>query len=117
MIQVTPHTRVLVAIEPVDGRKGIDGLVQICRAKLEEDPFSGSLFLFRTRSRRTIRILAYDGQGFWLAQKRLSKGRFNIWPESGHNHCRLQAHQVYLLLMAGNPMTKVAPNWKALPGL
>jgi transposase len=114
MIQVSPQTKVLVAIEPVDGRKGIDGLVELCRSRLEQDPFSGCLFVFRTRSRRTIRLLAFDGQGFWLAQKRLSKGTFKIWPRSSHKHCTLQAHQVYLLVMAGDPGVKVAPYWKAL---
>jgi len=73
LIQITPQLRILVAIEPIDGRKGIDSLAQLCREKLDADPFSGCLFLFRSRSRKSIRILAYDGQGFWLATKRLSK--------------------------------------------
>jgi len=67
VIQITPHLRILVAIEPIDGRKGIDSLAQLCREKLNSDPFSGGLFIFRNRSGRAIRILAYDGQGFWLA--------------------------------------------------
>ena len=67
MIQITPQLRILVAVEAIDGRKGIDSLAQLCREKLNSDPFSGCLFLFRTRSARAIRILAYDGQGFWLA--------------------------------------------------
>jgi transposase len=57
-------------------RKGMDALAQLCREKLKEDPFSGCLFVFRTRNAAAIKILAYDGQGFWIAQKRLSKGRF-----------------------------------------
>ena len=76
MLQITPQMRVLVALEAVDGRKGIDSLVQLCREKLAADPFSGCVFIFRSRSATSIRLLAYDGQGFWLAQKRLSKGRF-----------------------------------------
>jgi transposase len=83
VIQITPHLRILVAVEAVDGRKGIDSLAQVCREKLASDPFSGCLFIFRNRSARAIRILAYDGQGFWLATKRLSKGRFRWWP-NGH---------------------------------
>ncbi len=47
MIQITPQMRVLVAIEPVDGRKGIDSLAQLCQEKLSEDPFSGCVFVFR----------------------------------------------------------------------
>ena len=82
MIQITAQMRVLVAIEPVDGRKGIDALAQLCQEKLAEDPFSGCVFVFRSRSGAAIRLLSYDGQGYWLAQKRLSKGRFVWWPES-----------------------------------
>ena len=80
MIQITPPMRVLVAIEPVDGRKGIDSLARLCQDKLQADPFSGCRFVFRSRRGTAIRILVYDGQGFWLAQKRLSKGRFVWWP-------------------------------------
>jgi transposase len=82
MIHLTAQMRVLVAIERVDGRKGIDSLARICRDTLSEDPFSGCVFFFLNRSAKSIRILAYDGQGYWLAQKRLSKGRFAWWPES-----------------------------------
>ena len=60
MLQITPQMRVLVAVEPIDGRKGIDSLAQLCREKLSEDPFSGCLFLFRTRSHTSIRALVYD---------------------------------------------------------
>jgi transposase len=60
--------RILVAVEAIDGRKGIDALAQLCREKLQEDPFSGCLFVFRTRNAAAIKILAYDGQGFWIAQ-------------------------------------------------
>ena len=85
MIQITPQMRILVAIESVDGRKGIDSLAQLCQEKLQADPFSGCLFVFRSRRGTSIRILVYDGQGFWLAQKRLSQGRFAWWP-SGKEH-------------------------------
>jgi transposase len=73
--------RVLVAIEPVDGRKGIDSLARLCQENLAEDPFSGCVFVFRSRSGTVIRLLSYDGQGYLLAQKRLSRGRFVWWPE------------------------------------
>jgi len=68
MIQITPQMRILVAIEAVDGRKGIDSLAQLCQEKLRADPFSGCVFIFRSRRATSIRILTYDGQGFWLAQ-------------------------------------------------
>ena len=78
MIHFTPQMRVLVAIEPVDGRKGIDSLARLCQEKLAEDPFSGCVFVFRSRSGTSIRLLSYDGQGYWLAQKRLSKGTLRV---------------------------------------
>ena len=60
MIQIAPQFRILVAVEPVDGRKGIDSLAQLCRDKLGTDPFSGCVFIFRTRRRTAIKLLAYD---------------------------------------------------------
>jgi transposase len=112
VLQITPHMRILVALEPVDGRKGIDSLVQLCREKLAADPFSGCLFLFRSRRATSIRVLAYDGQGFWLAQKRLSQGRFVHWPSGSGPARRLEAYQAQLLLAAGNPDTAAAPLWR-----
>ena len=103
MIQVTPQIRILVAVEAIDGRKGIDALAQLCREKLQTDPFSGYLFIFRTRRGTAIRVLQYDGQGFWLATKRLSKGRFRWWPTGAEPLRTLRAHQAQLLLAAGNP--------------
>ena len=112
LIQITPQLRILVAIEAIDGRKGIDSLAQLCREKLDADPFSGYLFIFRSRSAKSIRILAYDGQGFWLATKRLSKGRFRWWPTGQEASKTLRAHQAQLLLAAGNPETEAAPVWR-----
>jgi transposase len=60
VIQITPQLRILVAVEAIDARKGIDSLAQLCREKLDADPFSGCLFIFRSRSGKAIRILAYD---------------------------------------------------------
>ena len=60
MIQVTPHMRILVAVEPVDFRKGIDGLAAVCRQKLQSDPFSGAMFVFVNKSRQALRLLVYD---------------------------------------------------------
>lgn len=116
MIQVTPHMKILVAVEPVDFRGGIDRLAQLCREVLEEDPFAGALFVFRSRKGCSIRILAYDGQGFWLATKRLSRGRFRWWPASSGERSRLlEAHELQLLLWNGNPaLAQAAPAWRPL---
>ena len=60
MLQLTPQMRILVAIEPIDGRKGIDSLVRLCKERLNEDAFSGCVFIFRCRSSKSIRIICYD---------------------------------------------------------
>ena len=114
MIQLAPQFRILVAIEAVDGRKGIDALAQLCREKLAADPFSGCIFIFRTRRGTAIKLLTYDGQGFWMATKRLSKGRFRWWPEGKEGARTLRAHQAQLLLAAGNPEAEAAPVWRPL---
>ena len=74
MIQLTPQMRILVAIEPADFRKGIDGLARVCKEVLKQDPFSGWVFVFRNRPATALKALVYDGQGFWLFHKRLSSG-------------------------------------------
>jgi transposase len=93
-------------------RKGIDGLAAVCREKLQTDPFSGWLFIFRSRRGTAIRVLCYDGQGFWMAHKRLSKGRFRWWPTAETTAKKLAAHQAQLLLAAGNPESEAAPVWR-----
>lgn len=114
VIQLAPQFRILVAIEAVDGRKGIDALAQFCREKLNADPFSGCIFIFRTRRGTAIKLLTYDGQGFWIATKRLSKGRFRWWPVGQDEAQVLRAHQAQLLLAAGNPDADAAPVWRPL---
>src|SRR5947209_11738424 len=111
MLQITPQMRILVAVEAVDFRKGIDSLAELCRAKLDADPFSGCLFVFRSRRATSIKVLVYDGQGFWLATKRLSKGRFR-WGPQGETAREVQAHQAQWLFAAGNPDWAVAPVWR-----
>jgi transposase len=112
VIQIAPQIRILVAVEAIDGRKGIDAIAQLCREKLNADPFSGYLFIFRSRSGTAIRILQYDGQGFWLAQKRLSQGQFMWWPSGKEPSRVLQANQALLLLAAANPEIEAAPVWR-----
>jgi transposase len=118
MIQITPQMRILVAIEAVDGRKGIDSLARLCQEKLQANPFSGCLFVFRSRRGTALKILGYDGRGFLLCQKRLSRGRFPFWPASATAVKNLEAHEFYVLLAAGNPAaTQAAPAWRPVSGL
>jgi transposase len=130
MLQLTSQMRILVAIEPVDFRNGIDGLIRLCKEVLGQDPFQGTVFAFRNRRGTAVKVLLYDGQGFWLAHKRLSEGRFRWWPAasstrlsssksaerpvSADQHAKaLAAHQLQVLLCAGDPEnTKAAPSWR-----
>ena len=117
MIQITPQMRILVAIEPADFRRGIDGLARLCKQTLQQDPFSGGVFVFRNRRGTALKVLVYDGQGFWLCHKRLSSGRFRWWPTRAQATTeaaqQLAAHQLHVLLSAGNPAgTQAAPDWR-----
>lgn len=115
MIQLTPTMRILVAIEPVDFRKGIDGLIGLAKARLKADPYSGCVFVFRSRTGGSVRLLAYDGTGFWLCHKRLSQGRFRHWPQSQESSATLLAHELQVLLCGGNPTTTGAlPPWRSV---
>ena len=114
MIQVTPQMRILVAVEAVDFRNGIDGLARVCKQRLQADPFSGGLFVFRNRRRTAVKVLAYDGQGFWVCQKRLSTGQFRFWPTSTDAAAqRIAAHELQVLLMGGDhAATRAMPDWR-----
>lgn len=120
MIQLTPQMRILVAVEAVDFRKGIDGLAAVCRQVLKSDPFAGWVFVFRNRRATAIKLLVYDGQGFWLCQKRLSSGRFRFWPagRSEETGRALEAHQLHVLLSGGDPeAARGAAPWRRVgPG-
>jgi hypothetical protein len=71
MIQIAPQMRIMAAIEPADFRRGIDGLARLCKDVLKHDPFNGWVFVFRNRSATALKVLVYDGQGFWLCHKKL----------------------------------------------
>ena len=115
MIQITAHMKILVAVEPVDFRRGIDGLAAVCRQVLEADPMTGTLFVFCSRRRTAIKCLVYDTQGFWLCQKRLSAGRFKGWPQGQGSVLAWDPLQLQSLLWNGNPaLAGAGPVWRAV---
>ena len=116
MIQITPHMRILVAVAPIDFRAGIDGLAALCRQRLDADPFSGSVFVFSNRRRSAIKILMYVGSGYWMCQKRLSSGRLAYWPDGAGPASALEACELQVLLMGGDPTQANVPvPWRRLP--
>jgi len=83
MIHLTERTRILVAVAPVDFRRQINGLIALCQQQYGQDPRSGVHYVFINRTQTMIRVLHYDGSGYWLATKRLSRGKYLCWP-NGH---------------------------------
>jgi transposase len=69
MLQITPQHRLLLAVEPIDFRKGICALKALCQQKLLCDPFSGTVFAFANRARTSVKLLVYDASGFWLCHR------------------------------------------------
>lgn len=116
MMQLTPQMRILVSVAPVDFRAGIDGMCRMCRTQLEADPLSGAVFVFRNRRGTALKLLCYDGQGFWLCHKRLSVGRYRYWPrQTDARASEVLAHELQVLVMGGDPSgTRAAPPWRAL---
>jgi transposase len=118
MLALSPQMRIFVAVEPADFRCGIDGLAAVCRLRLAQDPLSGAVFVFRNRRGQAIKILTYDGQGFWLCLKRLSIGRFKHWPRSAtpdQTAVSLLARELLVLIWNGNAQAPaMAEDWKKL---
>jgi len=98
MLKITDQSKILIGTDPVDFRKGLDGFVALCAKQSKSSPRNGTLFVFRNRARTMVRVLVYDGNGYWLATKRLSSGRFAHWPCSREALCLGSARQILELL-------------------
>ena len=81
-------TKIYVAVEAVDMRKGFEGWYGLVRDQLGADPLSGHLFLFSNRTRTRLKALVWDGSGLWVCAKRLEKGRFHR-PVTSEKQCSL----------------------------
>ena len=97
MILVPPGVRILLAAQPVDFRKGMDGLAALVQQALQANPFAGDVVIFRPKRADRIKILVYDGTGLCLYAKRLEAGRFS-WPSPAEGVVRLSAAQLATLL-------------------
>jgi transposase len=117
VLTLPPTARVFVAAGATDMRKCFDTLAHVVRAVVGEDPLSGHLFVFCNRRRNRLKILVWDGTGFWLHAKRLEKGTF-AWPaiETGRSKLELDAADLALLL-AGVDLRDVERRpWWRRPG-
>ncbi len=83
---------------------------------LNHNPFTGTVIVFRNRAGKAIKLLVYDGQGFWLCYKRMSASRFRFWPSSPDGVARgLLAHELQVLIFGGDPLqAQAAPVWRAV---
>lgn len=116
MLQITPQHRLMIAVESVDFRKGLDSLIALCRNELKKEPFDGYLFAFRNRKGTAIKLLIYDGNGFWLCQKRFSSGKLQWWPQNETQALKLRAVELLIILQQGSPDQAYLPaHWRALP--
>jgi transposase len=97
MLSLSPATRIFVALEPLDMRKGFNGLSAWVQTVLKEDPTSGHWFVFLNRRRNRLKILTYDGSGLWLCSKRLEGGTFAAPAGQGQSQC-LRPEELTLLI-------------------
>jgi transposase len=105
-------TKIYIAVEGVDMRKGFDGLYGLVRDRLGQDPLSGHLFLFANGERTRLKVLMWDGSGLWVCAKRLEKGRFR-WPSAQENNCVVMRPEELAMLVNGLDVaqTRPRPNW------
>ena len=100
MLTLPASVRIYVAADPVDLRRGFDGLAAATRSLIHQDPLNGHLFVFLNRRRNRIKLLAWDRTGFWLHYKRLERGTFQLptQPQAGQRHVELDAGDLGLML-------------------
>lgn len=113
MITFPAGCEIFVLHESVSFGCGIDGMCALCRTLMGKEPFSSSYFLFRNRSCSQVRVLWYDGQGFSLCTKRLSKGRFPVWPAGTDASTKVAWHAAQSLL-AGAMSVGGVPVWRKI---
>lgn len=112
MFGLGPATKIYVAVEAVDMRKGFEGLHGLVRDHLGQDPLSGHLYLFTNRARTRLKALMWDGSGLWVCAKRLERGRFH-WPPADESRSVSMRPEQLALLINGMDLAQARPrpNW------
>jgi transposase len=91
------------------------GLGAVCRQRLGANPLEGAVYVFRNRAGTALKLLLYDGQGYWMMMQRLSQGRFRWWPTSPDARVPLSARALLIVLWNGNPDgAQMAQDWRRL---
>jgi transposase len=98
MLMLPPGSRLWLATQSVDGRKGIDGLSALVRSRFGQDPLSGTLFVFFSKRADRVRVLYWDRDGYVLTMKRLEHGRYKLPWYSEQGHVVVEAAELLLVL-------------------
>ena len=107
MLIISPKHKVYLAVEPIDFRKGINGIRTLCQNQIRLNPLSGHYFVFRNKSKKSIKVFYYDSRACCLHQQILSDGVFDFWPKSDSKIIRLTPAQMQVLMQNGNPELNV----------
>lgn len=108
MLTLSPATRIYLAAGVTDMRKSFNTLAGLTRSALALNPASGHFFVFCNRKRNRLKILFWDGSGFWVLAKRLAKGRFS-WPEEGRRKAVELRSEELSALLGGLDLEKTRP--------
>ena len=114
MFGLGPATKIYIAVEAVDMRKGFEGLYGLVRDHLGQDPLSGHLFLFSNRSHTRLKVLVWDGSGLWVCGKRLEKGRFH-WPQEDARSVTMRAEELSMLVSGLDLKQSKVRAWYRIP--
>ncbi len=116
MITLTPHMRLFIGIDAIDFRCGIDKLQIISETLTLESALNGTVFVFRNSLKTAVKILVYDGHGFWLIQRRLSTGKFRWWPKNLDEQHEVDSY-VLSAILQGQDLPVRQEQWKRIkPG-
>ena len=112
MLQISSTSKVYFAKNSIDFRCGIESLSGFCCHKLMQDPMSGAYFVFKNKKGSQLKVLNYDGVGYFLCLRRFSKGKISWWPIE-REECVMEPRELSLLLFGGSPQTALLPGyWK-----
>lgn len=112
MMQLSAHTPLFIGLEPIDFRCGIDKLAITSQNISGLDAKGGAVFVFRNASQTSVKVLVFDGTGFWLMQKRLAQGRLSWWPRTTEQARAISSEELLVVLRGDNPRGMVSPPWR-----
>lgn len=103
--------QILVGIDPIDFRAGLNKLASIAQAQFAKNPRERFIFVFRNKRKTDIKLIGYDGNGFFMGHKRLSKGKLKWWPRTEGESLSIDSEQLVRLLKGVDPRGRYHPDW------